>query len=139
MLKFYEFKVLYWEDDPQVIDAMSSAQWPAADDTYDCTSSWFGPWDVTASTAHLAKLRTVPVNEKNGSLVVAEYTTEGIASKRRAIDGRCRCDSPSCLAFANTKCSRKLSTECCLKSPYDCEFHKRGDRTHFEVSMVNGY
>ncbi|KAL6744242.1 hypothetical protein Aduo_017196 [Ancylostoma duodenale] len=121
------YKVLYWEDDPQVIDAMSSAQWPAADDTYDCTSSWFGPWDVTASTAHLAKLRTVP----------AEYTTEGIASKRRAIDGRCRCDSPNCLAFANTKCSRKLSTECCLKSPYDCEFHKRGDRTHFEAGRFS--
>ncbi|ETN73836.1 hypothetical protein NECAME_04228 [Necator americanus] len=54
------YKILYWEDDPHDIDAMSSAQWPAADDTYDCTSSWFGPWDVTASTAHLAKLRAVP-------------------------------------------------------------------------------
>ncbi|VDK82842.1 unnamed protein product, partial [Cylicostephanus goldi] len=54
------YKILYWEDDPHDIDAMSSSQWPAADDTYDCTSSWFGPWDVTASTTHLAKLRTVP-------------------------------------------------------------------------------
>ncbi|KHJ83593.1 hypothetical protein OESDEN_16706 [Oesophagostomum dentatum] len=103
--KALSFKVLYWEDDPHDIDAMSSAQWPAADDTYDCTSSWFGPWDVTASTAHLAKLRTVP----------PEYTSEVIACKRRTIDARCRCGSPSCFGFANSGCPRKLSTDCCLK------------------------
>ncbi|WKY13560.1 hypothetical protein Q1695_004420 [Nippostrongylus brasiliensis] len=108
------YKVLYWEDDPHDIDAMSASQWPAADDTYDCASSWFGPWDVTASTGHLAKLRAVPI----------EYCSES-TSKRRTIDIQCRCNSPTCNAFAHVKCQRKFSTECCLKSPYYCSFHKR--------------
>ncbi|VDL76210.1 unnamed protein product, partial [Nippostrongylus brasiliensis] len=108
------YKILYWEDDPHDIDAMSASQWPAADDTYDCASSWFGPWDVTASTGHLAKLRAVPI----------EYCSES-TSKRRTIDIQCRCNSPTCNAFAHVKCQRKFSTECCLKSPYYCSFHKR--------------
>ncbi|CAJ0589649.1 unnamed protein product [Cylicocyclus nassatus] len=116
------YKILYWEDDPHDIDAMSSSQWPAADDTYDCTSSWFGPWDVTASTAHLAKLRTVPV----------EYSAETIACKRRTIDARCRCDSPGCVGFANSRCPRNFSAECCMKNSYDCCYHRRGER-HFEL------
>ncbi|KAK6046652.1 hypothetical protein COOONC_15843 [Cooperia oncophora] len=112
------YKVLYWEDDPHDVDAMSASEWPAADDTYDCASSWFGPWDVTASTAHLAKLRSV----------APEFCTDHIATKRRTIDARCRCDSPSCTGFAHMKCQRKYSTECCLKSSYECAFHKPTDR-----------
>ncbi|KAK6027042.1 hypothetical protein OSTOST_06938 [Ostertagia ostertagi] len=112
------YKVLYWEDDPHDVDAMSPSEWPAADDTYDCASSWFGPWDVTASTAHLAKLRTV----------APEFCTEYTTTRRRTIDMRCRCESPSCAGFAHMKCQRKFSTECCLKSPYDCAFHKQDDR-----------
>uniref|UniRef100_A0A7I4YZL8 Integrase catalytic domain-containing protein n=1 Tax=Haemonchus contortus TaxID=6289 RepID=A0A7I4YZL8_HAECO len=116
------YKVLYWEDDPHDVDSMSASEWPAADDTYDCASSWFGPWDVTASTAHLAKLRTV----------APEFCTDHMAIKRRTIDMRCRCESPSCTGFAHMKCQRKFSTECCLKSPFYCEFHKRRDRPQEE-------
>ncbi|KAJ1355588.1 hypothetical protein KIN20_013047 [Parelaphostrongylus tenuis] len=113
------YKVSYWEDNPHQIDLMGSSDWPVADDTYDCCSSWFGPWDVTASTAHLAKLRAVP----------AEFCNDHMVTKRQTIDMRCRCETPGCVGFANMRCSRKLSTECCLKSPYDCAYHKRNGRS----------
>ncbi|KAK6012002.1 hypothetical protein OSTOST_22859 [Ostertagia ostertagi] len=89
------YKVLYWEDDPHDVDAMSPSEWPAADDS------------------RLFRLG-----------ILYEYTD----NRRRTIDMRCRCESPSCAGFAHMKCQRKFSTECCLKSPYDCAFHKQDDR-----------